>query len=359
MHKFLNLFKSQNDDGSPKYPSSLLKRYRVNRKVLGVGSFAVVKLCHDKSTGEEFALKILAKAAYKGKEQMLNTELDVLKRVRHQYIVSLRDLFETKDGVFIVQDLASGGELFQRLMEKGSYTEKDASKLVKQVLEGIAYLHDMEIVHRDLKPENLLFRNQSEDSDLLITDFGLSKIINNNILFTACGTPQYVAPEVLLQTGHGKPVDMWSLGVIVYAMLCGYTPFWGEDQASLFDAIMEGSFEYEEDYWSEISNEAKDLINRLLTRDPRQRITAREALAHPWIVQETKSEVNLLANVRVNFNGRKTLRKAVQAVAAARRLKRDSLLPSPSDGPTEDVDTDTDITDSASPSEAAYDRALQ
>lgn len=164
---------------------------------------------------------------------MIDTEISVLSKVRHPNCVSLLELFETEDAVYLVTDLAAGGELFDQLLQKGSYTEGDAAHLVYQILLGVAYLHDRDIVHRDLKPENLLFSDKTENARLMITDFGLSKVLTtqNDVLMTACGTPGYVAPEVLQQIGHGKPVDMWSVGVIAYTLLCGYTPFWGEGKA--------------------------------------------------------------------------------------------------------------------------------
>ncbi|CAG8459775.1 11407_t:CDS:2 [Diversispora eburnea] len=237
----------------PKEPSLLEKHYSVSKKVLGRGSFAVVKECTDR-------------------QQMLTTELDVLKQVNHPNIVSLHDLYETKDAVYIITDLALGGELYNQLLQRGSYTEKDAANLIEQ------------IAHRDLKPENLLFSDKSEFSTLKITDFGLSKILkhHDDILMTACGTPGYVAPEVLTQNGYGKSVDIWSIGVILYTVLCGYTPFWGENQKALFDSILKGVYHFDEDYWSDISDEAKDLINKMLEYNPDKRITAHDALQHPW-----------------------------------------------------------------------------
>ncbi|KAG0280684.1 hypothetical protein BGZ96_001465 [Linnemannia gamsii] len=183
-------------------------------------------------------------------------------------------MFETEDAVFLITDLAEGGELFEQLLQKGCYTEGDAARLVREILLGVEYLHSMEIVHRDLKPENLLFLDKSENAQLLITDFGLSKILTSgeDVLMTACGTPGYVAPEVLEQIGHGKPVDMWSLGVIAYTLLCGYTPFWGDDQ---------------------------DL----------------SAPASP------QDSVNLLPAVRKNFNARTVFKKAVRAVGILRRMQ--------------------------------------
>ncbi|CAG8792589.1 5996_t:CDS:2, partial [Dentiscutata erythropus] len=246
----------------PKEPSLLEKHYSVSKKVLGRGSFAVVKECTDR-------------------QQMLTTELDVLKQVNHPNIVSLHDLYETKDAVYIITDLALGGELYNQLLQRGSYTEKDAANLIEQ------------IAHRDLKPENLLFSDKSEFSTLKITDFGLSKILkhHDDILMTACGTPGYVAPEVLTQNGYGKSVDIWSIGVILYTVLCGYTPFWGENQKALFDSILKGVYHFDEDYWSDISDEAKDLINKMLEYNPDKRITAHDALQHPWFKSLGSSEL--------------------------------------------------------------------
>jgi calcium/calmodulin-dependent protein kinase I len=168
------------------------------------------------------------------KVAMLETEINVLSRVRHPNCVSLLEMFETDDAVYLVTDLAAGGELFDQLLKKGYYTEGDAARLVREILLGVEYLHSLDIVHRDLKPENLLFADTTETARLMITDFGLSKVLTNgnDVLMTACGTPGYVAPEVLEQIGHGKPVDIWSIGVIAYTLLCGYTPFWGEGKMS-------------------------------------------------------------------------------------------------------------------------------
>jgi calcium/calmodulin-dependent protein kinase I len=256
---------------------------------------------------------------------MLTTELDVLKTVNHPHIVTLHDLFETNKNVYIITDLASGGELFNQLLQKGSYTEKDAANLVQQILKGVEYLHEHEIVHRDLKPENLLFSDKTDNPNLMITDFGLSKILkhHNDILMTACGTPGYVAPEVLRQTGHGKPVDIWSVGVITYTLLCGYTPFWGEDQASLFDNILSGVYYFDEECWSNISYYAKDLIDKMLTYDAKQRITASEALQHPWF--QMADDNDLLDNVRTNFPARATLKKAINVIQGINRFRRYSV----------------------------------
>ncbi|KAF9109596.1 hypothetical protein BGX27_007415 [Mortierella sp. AM989] len=323
--------KKREKERGPRFHPELLELYTVTDHVLGVGTFATVKEIVLKSTGKSYALKIILKKTLQGKGQMLNTEISILSKVRHPNCVSLLELFETEDAVYLVTDLAEGGELFDQLLKKGFYTEGDAARLVHQILSGVEYLHEMDIVHRDLKPENLLFEDKSEDSRLMITDFGLSKVLTsgNDVLMTACGTPGYVAPEVLEQIGHGKPVDMWSVGVIAYTLLCGYTPFWGEDQASLFDSIISGEYEYEEEYWKDISPLAKAFIDTLL-RKADDRPTASQALTHPWFRSMLEQDmvtpvspadsVNLMPGMRKNFNARSAFKKAVRAVGLIKKM---------------------------------------
>ncbi|KAF9189761.1 hypothetical protein BGZ51_009303 [Haplosporangium sp. Z 767] len=320
----------------PRMHPELLELYEITDNVLGVGTFATVKEIKLKETGKSYALKIILKKTLQGKGSMLDTEISVLSKVRHPNCVSLLELFETEDAVYLVTDLAEGGELFEQLLQKGSYTEGDAARLVYEILLGVEYLHEMDIVHRDLKPENLLFRDRSENARLMITDFGLSKVLTsgNDVLMTACGTPGYVAPEVLEQIGHGKPVDMWSVGVIAYTLLCGYTPFWGEDQPSLFESIISGEYEYEEEYWKDISQLAKSFIDSLLVRPADRRPSATHALTHPWFRAMLEQDmvtpvspadsVNLLPSVRKNFNARSAFKKAVRAVGLMRKMQAGS-----------------------------------
>lgn len=176
----------------------------------------------------------------------------------------------------------TGGELFDRIVEKGSYTEKDAAGLIRQVLAAVDYMHDQGVVHRDLKPENLLYYSADDDSKIMISDFGLSKMEESGIMATACGTPGYVAPEVLAQKPYGKAVDVWSIGVISYILLCGYPPFYDENDANLFAQILKGEFEFDSPYWDEISDSAKDFIRHLMCVSVEQRYTCKLALAHPW-----------------------------------------------------------------------------
>ncbi len=173
--------------------------------------------------------------------------------------------------------------MFDRIVAKGSYTERDASRLIKQILEAVDYMHDQGIVHRDLKPENLLYESQDEDSNIKISDFGLSKIIFSKMMMTACGTPGYVAPEVLAQKPYGKEVDVWSIGVISYILLCGYQPFYDENDSNLFALILKGKYEFDSPYWDDISDSAKDFIRHVMCLSVENRYTCKDALRHPWL----------------------------------------------------------------------------
>jgi serine/threonine protein kinase len=233
--------------------------------------------------------------------------------------------------VYLITDLAFGGELFDRICKRGSYYESDAVEVVKTTLSAVCYLHQNGIVHRDLKPENLLFRSPAEDSDLLLADFGLSRIIDEeqmHVLTTTCGTPGYMAPEIFKKNGHGKPVDMWALGVITYFLLCGYTPFDRDTSVEEMKAIMEGDYSFEPaEYWEDISEHAKDFIRRCLTVNPADRLSSASASQHAFLTQKfAKSEANLLPAVRKNFNARKLFGAAITAVKAMNSMKNGGAM---------------------------------
>lgn len=229
-------------------------------------------------------MKIIDKQQSEQEEVSYETEINILKKVRHPNIIGLFDVHEGKDKIYLVMELVTGGELFDRIVEKGHFTEDDAAYIVRKILEAVDYLHNMGIAHRDLKPENLLLSDATENARVMISDFGLSKVLTDEaIMKTACGTPGYVAPEVLSYVGYGKEVDLWSVGVIAYVLLCGYAPFFGEKDSDLFAAIMGAVYEFDSPYWDDISDEAKDFINKLLQVDIKKRSTTREALNHPWV----------------------------------------------------------------------------
>ena len=267
----------------------------------------------------------------------VRNEIAVLKKVSmgHQNILTLVDYFETMNNLYLVTDLALGGELFDRICRKGSYYESDAADLIRAVLSAVAYLHDHGIVHRDLKPENLLFRTPEDNADLLIADFGLSRIMDEeqfHVLTTTCGTPGYMAPEIFKKTGHGKPVDLWALGVITYFLLCGYTPFDRDSDFEEMQAILNADYSFTPlEYWRGVSDSAKDFIRRCLTIDPAKRMTAHEALQHPFVAgwarvaaaggEAADKGTNLLPTVKKNFNARRTLHAAIDTVRAINKLR--------------------------------------
>ncbi|XP_031832192.1 calcium/calmodulin-dependent protein kinase I isoform X2 [Nomia melanderi] len=306
--------KDGKDDKSP----SVEDKY-VLKELLGTGAFSEVRLAESKEKpGQMFAVKIIDKKALKGKEDSLENEIKVLRRLTHPNIVQLLETFEDKHKVYLIMELVTGGELFDRIVEKGSYTEKDASGLIRQILEAVDYMHEQGVVHRDLKPENLLYYSPDEDSKIMISDFGLSKMEDSGIMETACGTPGYVAPEVLAQKPYGKAVDVWSIGVISYILLCGYPPFYDENDAVLFAQILKGEFEFDSPFWDDISDSAKDFIHKLICVNVEERYTCKQALAHPWISGNAASNKNIHGTVSEQLRKNFAKSKWKQAYHAAR-----------------------------------------
>ncbi|KAG9489914.1 calcium/calmodulin-dependent protein kinase type 1D [Eleutherodactylus coqui] len=296
------------------------------KEVLGSGAFSEVVLAEEKVTGKLFAVKCIPKKALKGKESSIENEITVLKKIKHENIVALEDIYESSSHLYLVMQLVSGGELFDRIVEKGFYTEKDASTLIRQVLDAVFYLHRLGIVHRDLKPENLLYFSQEGESKIMISDFGLSKMEGKgDVMSTACGTPGYVAPEVLAQKPYSKAVDCWSIGVIAYILLCGYPPFYDENDSKLFEQILKADYEFDSPYWDDISDSAKDFISHLMEKDPNKRYTCEQALRHPWIAGDTALCKNIhesvSAQIRKNF-AKSKWRQAFNATAVVRHMRR-------------------------------------
>ncbi|XP_023422929.1 calcium/calmodulin-dependent protein kinase type 1G isoform X3 [Cavia porcellus] len=292
--------KEEDDCSSWKKQTTNIRKTFIFIEVLGSGAFSEVFLVKQRVTGQLFALKCIKKSpAFR--DSSLENEIAVLKKIKHENIVTLEDIYESTTHYYLVMQLVSGGELFDRILERGVYTEKDASVVIRQVLAAVKYLHENGIVHRDLKPENLLYLTPEENSKIMITDFGLSKMEQSGVMSTACGTPGYVAPEVLAQKPYSKAVDCWSIGVITYILLCGYPPFYEETESKLFEKIKEGYYEFESPFWDDISESAKDFICHLLEKDPNERYTCEKALRHPWIDGNTALHRDIYPSVSLQI----------------------------------------------------------
>mmetsp|Transcript_4010 Transcript_4010/g.5291 ORF Transcript_4010/g.5291 Transcript_4010/m.5291 type:complete len:520 (+) Transcript_4010:88-1647(+) len=301
-------------------------KYHVEAKVLGEGHYGTVRRCQDRETGVWYALKTIKKAKVK-RADYLRREIDLLLTVNHPNIINLVDVFEDKFNLQIVCELCTGGELFDAIIEKsksaeGHYSEHDASTLIRKVLSAIDHCHaEHDIVHRDLKPENFLFKGPGKgEGEPVIIDFGLSKMTDqpNDHMATRVGTPYYIAPEVL-NRDYTKACDLWSIGVICYILLCGYPPFYGDNDAAIFKMIMSGTFDYPAQEWGNISQEAKDFIKKLLNLDASERPTAAEAMQDKWFQVAHAEPVPIVASVGSrleSFVGMSKLKKhALQVIA--------------------------------------------
>ncbi|MCJ1478498.1 hypothetical protein MMC13_007178 [Lambiella insularis] len=299
-------------------------QYKFGR-TLGAGTYGIVREADQ--GGAKYAIKIILKKNVKGNEKMVYDELEMLQRMKHPNIVRFHDWFESRaewkqDKYYIVTQLATGGELFDRICEYGKFTEKDASKTIRQVLNAVDYLHYNNVVHRDLKPENLLYLTRDPHSQLVLADFGIAKMLDTSdeVLTTMAGSFGYAAPEVMLKRGHGKPVDMWSLGVITYTLLCGYSPFRSENLPDLIEECRAGRIVFHERYWKEVSNEAKEFILRLLQPEPNRRATSEEALQDIWISGDTATDHNILPEIRA-YMAKSRLKRGIELVKLANRIE--------------------------------------
>ncbi|XP_070353235.1 calcium/calmodulin-dependent protein kinase type 1G isoform X3 [Equus asinus] len=316
--------KEEDDCSSWKKQTTNIRKTFIFMEVLGSGAFSEVFLVKQRVTGKLFALKCIKKSpAFR--DSSLENEIAVLKKIKHENIVTLEDIYESTTHYYLVMQLVSGGELFDRILERGVYTEKDASLVIQQVLSAVKYLHENGIVHRDLKPENLLYLTPEENSKIMITDFGLSKMEQSGVMSTACGTPGYVAPEVLAQKPYSKAVDCWSIGVITYILLCGYPPFYEETESKLFEKIKEGYYEFESPFWDDISESAKDFICHLLEKDPNVRYTCEKALRHPWIDGNTALHRDIYPSVSLQIQknfAKSKWRQAFNAAAVVHHMRK-------------------------------------
>uniref|UniRef100_A0AAR2JY89 calcium/calmodulin-dependent protein kinase n=1 Tax=Pygocentrus nattereri TaxID=42514 RepID=A0AAR2JY89_PYGNA len=253
---------------------------------LGKGAFSVVRRCVKILSGQEYAAKIINTKKLSARDhQKLDREARICRLLKHPNIVRLHDSISEEGHHYLIFDLVTGGELFEDIVAREYYSEADASHCIQQILEAVLHCHQMGVVHRDLKPENLLLASKSKGAAVKLADFGLAIEVEGDqqAWFGFAGTPGYLSPEVLRKDPYGKAVDLWACGVILYILLVGYPPFWDEDQHRLYQQIKAGAYDFPSPEWDTVTPEAKDLINKMLTINPAKRITAAEALKHPWI----------------------------------------------------------------------------
>ncbi|XP_058659155.1 calcium/calmodulin-dependent protein kinase type II subunit delta [Ammospiza nelsoni] len=293
---------------------------------LGKGAFSVVRRCMKITTGQEYAAKIINTKKLSARDhQKLEREARICRLLKHPNIVRLHDSISEEGFHYLVFDLVTGGELFEDIVAREYYSEADASHCIQQILEAVLHCHQMGVVHRDLKPENLLLASKSKGAAVKLADFGLAIEVQGEqqAWFGFAGTPGYLSPEVLRKDPYGKPVDMWACGVILYILLVGYPPFWDEDQHRLYQQIKAGAYDFPSPEWDTVTPEAKDLINKMLTINPAKRITASEALKHPWICQRSTVASMMHRQETVDclkkFNARRKLKGAILTTMLATR----------------------------------------
>ncbi|XP_069000434.1 calcium/calmodulin-dependent protein kinase type II subunit gamma isoform X18 [Embiotoca jacksoni] len=285
---------------------------------LGKGAFSIVRRCVKKSTGQEYAAKIINTKKLSARDhQKLEREARICRLLKHPNIVRLHDSISEEGFHYLVFDLVTGGELFEDIVAREYYSEADASHCINQILESVSHIHQHDIVHRDLKPENLLLASKMKGAAVKLADFGLAIEVQGEqqAWFGFAGTPGYLSPEVLRKDPYGKPVDIWACGVILYILLVGYPPFWDEDQHKLYQQIKAGAYDFPSPEWDTVTPEAKNLINQMLTINPAKRITADQAIKHPWVCQRSTVASMMHRQETVEclrkFNARRKLKGAI------------------------------------------------
>ncbi|XP_060763314.1 calcium/calmodulin-dependent protein kinase (CaM kinase) II beta 1 isoform X15 [Neoarius graeffei] len=285
---------------------------------LGKGAFSVVRRCVKLCTGQEYAAKIINTKKLSARDhQKLEREARICRLLKHPNIVRLHDSISEESFHYLLFDLVTGGELFEDIVAREYYSEADASHCIHQILDSVNHIHQHDIVHRDLKPENLLLASKCKNAAVKLADFGLAIEVQGDqqAWFGFAGTPGYLSPEVLRKEAYGKPVDIWACGVILYILLVGYPPFWDEDQHKLYQQIKAGAYDFPSPEWDTVTPEAKNLINQMLTINPAKRITAQEALKHPWVCQRSTVASMMHRQETVEclkkFNARRKLKGAI------------------------------------------------
>ncbi|XP_025911613.1 calcium/calmodulin-dependent protein kinase type II subunit gamma isoform X6 [Apteryx rowi] len=321
-----------------------------------MGAFSVVRRCVKKSSSQEYAAKIINTKKLSARDhQKLEREARICRLLKHPNIVRLHDSISEEGFHYLVFDLVTGGELFEDIVAREYYSEADASHCIHQILESVNHIHQHDIVHRDLKPENLLLASKCKGAAVKLADFGLAIEVQGEqqAWFGFAGTPGYLSPEVLRKDPYGKPVDIWACGVILYILLVGYPPFWDEDQHKLYQQIKAGAYDFPSPEWDTVTPEAKNLINQMLTINPAKRITADQALKHPWVCQRSTVASMMHRQETVEclrkFNARRKLKGAILTTMLVSRnfSAAKSLLNKKSDGVKPQSNNKTSIVSTA------------
>lgn len=293
-------------------------------KVLGRGQFGITRLAESKSDKNNYACKSIAKRKLACKEDIedVQREVQIMHHLKgHPNVTYLRGTYEDKQNVHLVMDLCGGGELFDAIVHRGSYSEKDAAALIRTIVSVVAHCHNLGVIHRDLKPENFLLESKDPNARVLCTDFGLSVFFKPGAKFNeVVGSAYYVAPEVLRKK-YGKEADIWSCGVILYILLSGVPPFWGDTEQQIFQSILKGELDFESDPWPKVSDAAKDCVRQMLEMNPAKRATADQILKHPWMkehgVASDKPMDNVILTRLNNFASMNKLKKEAMKIIAS------------------------------------------
>nr|XP_055040481.1 caM kinase-like vesicle-associated protein isoform X1 [Misgurnus anguillicaudatus] len=311
-------------------PTEITDKYDLGQ-IVKSEEFCEIFRAKDKNTLKMYTCKKFLKKDGRKVRKAAKNEILILKMVKHPNILQLVDVYETRKEYYLFLELATGREVFDWILDQGYYSERDTSNVIRQVMEAVAYLHSQKIVHRNLKLENLVYYNRLKHSKIVISDFHLAKL-ENGLIKEPCGTPEYLAPEVVGRQRYGRPVDCWALGVIMYILLSGNPPFYDEmdeddyenHDKNLFRKILAGDYEFDSPYWDDISESAKNLVSRLMEVDQDQRLTAQEAISHEWISGNAASDKNIKENVcaqiEKNFAKAKW-KKAVRVTTMMKRLR--------------------------------------
>jgi len=246
-----------------------------------------------------YAIKIIPKISLNREDKYaLKSEVEILHSLNHPDIIKLYAVHREPRFYYLVTEYCKGGELFERIVKKTKYSERETIQICRIMLEAMSHVHEQSIVHRDIKPENLLLYKKDNDIQIKISDFGFAKRVSSSkpYLTTRCGSPNYVAPEIISRIPYSTPVDMWSIGVVIYILLCGYLPFADTNHVVLYRKIKQVRYAFHTNHWNKISSDAKDFITLLLVREPNQRLTAKHALSHWWL-RPRMSEQHLLKSV--------------------------------------------------------------